>query len=128
MIRGFPNTARRGGFTLVEVLATLVLLAIILPVAMEGVSLATRTASQAKSRMIASSLAETTLNDIMVTEAWVEGDQSGDFEDWPGYEWHMQVADWEETSLKQVDVQVVWDSAAGERYVALSTLVYTEEQ
>jgi len=38
MNRGCPNTARRGGFTLVEVLATLVLLAIILPVAMEGVS------------------------------------------------------------------------------------------
>ena len=128
MISLSPHTAKRAGFTLVEVLATLVLLAIILPVAMQGVSLATRTASEARKRMIASSLAETTLNDLLVTEAWIEGDQSGDFEDWPGYRWNMQVMDWEETSLKEVDVQVVWDSPAGERYVALSTLVYTEEQ
>lgn len=128
-MRGRRSIAkRRGGFTLAEVLATLVLLAIVIPVAMQGVSLSVRAASEARRRLVASSLAETMLNELVVTEAWTEGDQMGTFEDQPGYRWNMQVADWEEMSILQVDVQVLWDSPAGERSVSLSTLVYAEEQ
>ena len=43
--------AARGGFTLVEALATLALVAIILPVAMRGITLAT---AAAKSRLLPS--------------------------------------------------------------------------
>jgi len=41
---------RRAGFTLVEVLATIMLLAIVLPVAMRGVTISTQTASTARRR------------------------------------------------------------------------------
>ena len=51
----------RGGFTLVEVLASLALVAVILPVAMEGVSLAVGAAGLARDRIEAASLAETKL-------------------------------------------------------------------
>ena len=49
---------RQAAFTLVEVLATLALIAIVLPVAMNGISLATAAAGVAKQQMEAASLAE----------------------------------------------------------------------
>ena len=50
---------RQRAFTLVEVLATLVLVAIILPVAMKGISLAAATAGDAKRKMEAAALVQT---------------------------------------------------------------------
>ena len=122
-----PPTGRRCGFTLIEVLATLVLLAIILPVAMKGISLATRTGSVAKHRTTAAALAETKLNEILATEAWRDGTQAGDFgTEWPDYEWNADVHEWEGTTVRQVDVYVTWNTEArNERGVVLSTLVYT---
>ena len=46
------------GFTLLEILATFVLIAIILPVTMEGISLSTRMAGQSKRKIEAAVLAE----------------------------------------------------------------------
>ena len=122
-------TGGRQAFTLVEALATLVLIAIILPVAMKGISLATSTAGLAKQRMEAAALAETTLAETMATGAWQDGDVNGDFEpDAAGYRWAVEVQDWEATTLKQVTVRVEWTARGTDRSVTLSTLVYTREQ
>lgn len=121
-----PRTAcPRAGFTLVEVLAALVLLAAILPVAMQGISLATRTTGAARDRMVAASLAETTLNEIVASGAWKDGELSGDWgEEWPDYRWSSEVEDWGEDNLRRLEVHVYWDERQGRRSVTLSTLVY----
>ena len=54
------------GFTLVEVLATLVLMGIVIPVAMHGVSIAMSAASNARKTAEAATLAETKLNELLV--------------------------------------------------------------
>ena len=58
-----PFGARRG-FTLLEVLATLVLVGIILPAVMHGISLATIAAGEAKHKVEAVSLAQTKLAEL----------------------------------------------------------------
>lgn len=116
-------------FTLVEVLAALVLLAIILPVAMRGISLATRTAGAARSRTLAASLAETTLHEIVLSGEWREGDLSGDYgQEQPAYSWTSEVDTWEESNLRRLDVRVEWTSGERTRSVTLSTLVRSGEE
>jgi len=122
--------ARRGetlaAFTLVETLATLALVAIILPVAMRGISLATAAASQAKRQTEAASLAEAKLNELLTTNAWQSSELSGDFgQDWPGYRWTAAVQSWLGTTVQQVAVTVKWTALGKSRSVTLTTLVYT---
>ena len=60
----------RAGFTLVEVLATLVLLGIVVPVAMRGVSVALAAAQTAKRTAEATSLAQSKLNEMIADGSW----------------------------------------------------------
>src|SRR5687768_1952130 len=118
--------ASRGGFTLPEVLATLLLVAIVLPSVMQGISLATAAAGTARQRSEATALAESKLNELVATNQWQSGGLSGDFgEQWREYSWQAEVQSWVEPSARQLQVHVVW-TARGRNYdVALSTLVYS---
>ena len=122
------NIKSRAGFTLVELLATFVLIAIIIPVAMRGISLSTRIASHSKKQIEAISLAETKLTEFLITEDWLDGDQSGDFgEDWPEYRWNLVIEDWEEEeTTKQLALSVEWSESGLGRSITLTTIVYTE--
>jgi len=116
-------------FTLVEVLAALVLAAIILPVAMRGISLALAAADHAKRQVEAATFAETKLHELVLTNAWQEANLSGDFgEDVPDYTWKAEVGDWQEGTLRRLDVSVSWLARGATRSVTLSTLVRTESE
>ena len=124
-VQALLERATPRAFTLVEVLAALTLVAIILPVAMRGVSLATSAAGHARRQMEAVSLAEAKLAELVTTGAWQDADLSGDFgDDHPDYRWSADVTDWEGALLRQMDVQVSWMERGAERSVALTTLVY----
>lgn len=116
----------RAGFTLPEVLATLLLVAIVLPSVMQGISLATAAAGTARQRSEATALAESKLNELTATNQWQSGGLSGDFgQEWPAYTWQAEVQSWVEPSARQLHVHVTW-YARGRNYdVTLSTLVYT---
>jgi type II secretory pathway pseudopilin PulG len=117
----------KSGFTLVEILATFVLMAIILPVAMNGISMAGKLASQARHRVEAATLAQEMLNDLVLTGDYEDGDQEGDVEgDIIEFSWSLKVLDYEEEdSMQQLDLSVTWeDAGSGENTVVLSTLVY----
>jgi len=117
---------RRGGFTLVEILATLVLVAIILPVAMSGISLALGVADQSRRQTEAASLAQTKMAEIIAAQQWQTASLAGDFApDWPEYRWAAQVSDWQGTTVRQLDVEVLWNHGGTDQGVTLSTLVYT---
>jgi len=119
---------RQRAFTLVEVLAALMLVAIILPAAMKGISLATAAASLARREMVAVSLAETRLAELLVTGEWQNGNLSGDMgEEWPGYRWSAEVTDWEDAPMREVSLRVTWTARGAERSVTLVTLACVEE-
>jgi general secretion pathway protein I len=116
----------RGGFTLPEVLATLLLVAIVLPSVMQGISLATAAAGTARQRSEATALAESKLNELTATSQWQSGGLSGDFgPDWPGYTWQAEAQSWVEPSARQLHVHVRWYARGRDYDVTLSTLVYT---
>ncbi len=129
-----PNPLPKGGrtsraFTLVEVLAALLLIAIVLPVVMQGISLATNAASDAKRRTEAAGLAESKLGEIVATRQWLAGGLSGDFApDWPDYRWEALLQpyanDSSGKSVQQIDLRVIWTARSREQSVSVSTLAF----
>jgi prepilin-type N-terminal cleavage/methylation domain-containing protein len=126
--RGHATRIRHGrrAFTLVEILATLVLAAIILPVAMSGISLALSVADESRWQTEGAALAQNKMAEIMACSLWSNSSLSGDFSpDQPEYRWAALVHDWQGTRIRQLDVEVSWNSRGQDRHVVLSTLVYT---
>jgi len=127
------NKAAKGqgrfeGFTFIELLATVVLIAVIMPVAMHAIALCTRLAGQSRQETEAATLARAKLTELVVGRDWESGDQTGDFgTDWPGYQWTATLADWTDAAVRELDLTVFWHSQGKERQVCLSTLVYPEE-
>ena len=118
--------ARRRGLTLVEVLATIVMMAIVLPAAMQGIALCTSTSVVARQRSEAAALAEAKLSELIATGEWQFGALSGDFgEEWPDYRWSGSAAAWSaDPTMTELYVRVYWVSRQQEREVLLTTLIY----
>jgi prepilin-type N-terminal cleavage/methylation domain-containing protein len=117
-----------GGFTFIELLATMVLIAIIMPVAMRSIALCTRLGGQSRKQIEAASLARTKLTELTSSEDWETGDKSGEFgSDWPGYRWTAEISNWTDSTLRRLDLTVFWQSGGQQRSVTLSTLVYPED-
>ena len=122
--RGRPR-----GFTFIELLATVVLIGIIMPVAMGSISLCTRLGGQSRRQIEAACLANTKLTELRVTGDWENGNQRGEFEEqWSDYQWRATVVGWTDTTMRQLDVTVTWLSQGKQRSVTLSTLIYPEEE
>jgi|SRR3990172_2707846 len=116
---------QESGFTFIEMLATMVLIALIMPVAMHGIALCTRLAGQSERQIEAAGLAKMMLTELVITQDWQNGDQQGDFgTDWPDYEWSATVSDWTDSTVEQLDVTVYWVAQGAEKEITLSTLVY----
>ena len=120
---------RRRGLTLIEVLATIMLMGIVLPAAMQGVSQCVRAAAVARQKSEAAGLAEAKLNELIATGDWQYGATAGDFgEAWPAYRWKVVTSDFSpDPAMQQLSVQVVWASRGEERDVTLTTLVYMSQ-
>jgi general secretion pathway protein I len=133
MSRARPTTSarrrrRRGrrAFTLVEVLATLALIGIVIPVALHGVSVAVKAASHAKHQAEGATLAESKLSELVADGDWSMGAGSGDFgTDYPGYTWTCQTLQPDpNVNVTEVTVSVVWKERGEDRQVNMSTFIY----
>lgn len=119
---------RLGGFTFIELLATVVFLGIIMPVAMQSIGLCTRLGGQSRKQVEAASLAFTKLTELTCSKNWQSGEKSGDFgTDWPGYRWNAVVSSWTDSAVDQLELTVTWHSQGRERSVTFCTLVYEED-
>ena len=113
----------RSGFTFIELLATVVLIAVIMPVAMQSIGLCTRLGGLSRRQVEAASLAKTKMTELIATGEWANGNQRGNFgDDWPGYEWKASVTNWTDTSVRQLELTVLWESMGRQRSVTLTTL------
>lgn len=120
------RSGRACGFTIVEILATMAMIAIILPVVMGGISLAFKVADESRWQVEASTLAQTKMAEILAYGQWQNTSLAGDFApDWPQYRWSAQVRTWQGTQVQQLDVQVLWVHNGKLRSVNLATLIYT---
>lgn len=127
-VRGSTTTPRRfrSGFTFIEVLATLLLLGIVLPAVMSGISLCLTTASVARHQSEAAGLCHSKLTELATQSDLQHVNLGGDFgTDWPDYRWNAVVTDGDITNLKVVEVSVTWRHLGRERHVTMTTQVYS---
>ncbi len=114
------------GVTLMEVLATLLLVAIVLPVAMEGVTISMQAAARARHQTEAAALAEMKLNEILAARSTSLLSGSGDFGvDYPDYRWEITAVS-QDLNLYEVTVIIRWTERGMERSYQLSSLVYPD--
>ena len=138
----------RSAFTLVEVLAALLFLAIAVPAIVGALSVASRTSEVAERSSIAGGLAENKLNEMLVDNAWQSAAQSnGDCgADYPSYHWQMSTQTWAggtnttgtgattptttsttgttgTSSLTELSVEVFYPVQGSEHNVRLTTVV-----
>jgi len=124
--RRFPRAASRRGFTFIEVLATMVLLGIVLPAVMNGISVCLAAAQSARRQVQAGELGQGKLMEVVALKQWTAAQTNGDFgPDWPEYRWTARVSDWDGSTIRSVEVTVTWLQGARARRITLSTLVYT---
>ncbi len=113
-----------GGFTLVEVLAALLLMAIIIPVAMEGMSVASRVGVLGQRKAVAMRVAERVLNELIVEGQTQQGSASGNTVDGDtSYPWTMRLENWSEDAMMQMTVTVTFTVQANNYEVSTTTLL-----
>jgi type II secretory pathway pseudopilin PulG len=119
----------RGGFTLAEVLAALLFMAIVIPVALEGMHIASRAGSVAVRKTEAARVAERILKEYLVTTNWNSGgSQTGsEFEGFRQYTWSLQNDAWNIdrnlSTMRLLSVEVKYVVQGQDYSVRLSTLV-----
>jgi len=116
-----------GGFTLIEVLAALVLMGIVIPVAMRGATLALRSAGLARHQAEAATLGEAKLSEMVTQGDWLSGGSSGDFgADFPIYRWTLQSTT-RDFDITELMLTVTWQERGEERSMNISTLAYLSQ-
>jgi type II secretory pathway pseudopilin PulG len=121
--------AGNAGFTLAEVLAAMLFMAIVLPAIVEGMAIASRAGVVAQRSREATQLADSLLTEKVVTGEWQDGDQDGDCEpDHPGFHWRLTTGDWSEDVMRLLTIEVTYTVQGRESSVRLSTLVPETEQ
>jgi type II secretory pathway pseudopilin PulG len=115
----------RAGFTLAEVLAALLFMAIVIPVAVQGLRIASRAGSVSERKAIGARLAERKLNELLVTGQWQSAAQKGTVQEgFQSYAWQLQSEPWsEDGAMKLITVHVSVPVQGQDYDVQMSTLV-----
>ncbi len=116
------------GFTFAELLTAMLFIALVIPTALQGISLANRASILAQRKIDAVYLADRMLNELIVTESWEDGARSGEFsEPWEGYRWRLYEEPWMEESMLHLTMVVYFQTQDHEYNVHLSTVVDDSE-
>ena len=122
----------RAAFTLAEVLAALVFMAIVIPVALQGLNVASRAGELAQRKMIATRIGNMEMNQLKVMNQLRGGGQTGVVVDHGiSYKWSLKNEGWTGDSLSQLSQATITVSfpVQGRNYeVHLSTLISTQTQ
>jgi hypothetical protein len=118
----------QSAFTLAEVLASLVFMAILIPVALEALSIATRAGEVAARKGEAALVAERVLNENVVTTNWNKSVQSGSVRQGVReFRWTLHNDPWNQdlsqNAMRQLSVEVTYTAQGHDYSVRMSTLV-----
>jgi len=123
-----PNkkcAAQRGcrAFTLAEVLAALLFLAIVIPTAVEALHVASLAGEVAARKSVAARVADRILSESLVTTNWSGGNQNGTVtEGFLDFKWKLTSAAWPEDSMQLLTAEVTFSAQGKDYSVNLSTL------
>ena len=121
------------GFTLAEVLAALLFMAIVLPVAIEGLHIASLAGAVAERKGEAARVAQRVLNESLVTTNWNTATQTGSVtEGYRQFRYTLQNELWNQdpnqSVIRQLSVEVFYTAQNREYSVKLSTLADSTQQ
>ncbi|MGV3772912.1 MAG: hypothetical protein ACO1QB_08425 [Verrucomicrobiales bacterium] len=113
-----------GGFTLAEALAALTFMAIVIPVAVQGLRVANLAGQVAQRKAVAARIAERVLNESIVTAQSQGPGQRGMIQEGVlEYQWTVRTEPWTEGNFKLMTVQVTFPAQGQDYDVRLSTLM-----
>ena len=114
----------RAAFTLAEVLAALAFMAIVIPVAVEGLRIANLAGEVGQRKAVAARIAERVLNEWIIGSRMQGTAQSGTIpEGMVQYHWSIRSEPWSEATMNLVTVRVIYPAQGHDYDVRLSTLV-----
>jgi len=126
---GNPGSAiqrARAAFTLAEVLAALAFMAIVIPVAVEGLRIANLAGEVGQRKTVAARIAERVLNEWIIGSKMQGSAQSGTIQEgMVQYRWSIRSETWSEDTMNLVTVRVIYLAQGRDFDVRLSTLVNT---
>jgi Tfp pilus assembly protein PilV len=129
-----PNkkcVAQRGcrAFTLAEVLAALLFLAIVIPTAVEALHVASLAGEVAARKGVAARVADRILSESLVTTNWTSGNQSGTItEGILDFKWKLTSTTWPTDPMQLLTAEVTFSAQGKDYSVSLSTLANQQTQ
>ncbi len=122
-----PSKPRERGFTFAEILAALVFMAIVIPVTLEGISIANRASVFAERKAEAARLADQILTEKVITGDWQFGGGQERIEETEiPYRWELHSQPWAQANLTELTLVVYFPVQGQEHFVRLTTLVNEE--
>lgn len=118
----------RTGFTLIEALIAIALIAVALPIAVAGISAATHAAGDVRTHAIARRLADGLLAKLVATGSWQTSAQSGAFsatddgDEADGFTWQLTSETWRDPTIRTLSLTVAWNPASTAHQVTVTTL------
>ena len=124
--------ARRPGqaaFTLAEVLAAMLFLAIVIPVAVESLHVASLSGEVAARKSEAARIADRVLSESLVTTNWANGQQNGTItEGYLDFKWKLTTQNWPQDSMQMLTAEVSFSAQGNDYSVKMSTLASPQTQ
>ncbi len=115
------------GFTLAEVLAALMFMAIVVPVAIEALHIASAAGEVAERKAEAVRVAERVLTENIVMGSWNQSSQNGTYsENGHEFRWMLRNEPWQDASMRQLTAEVTYNAQDREHAVRLSTLLNSQ--
>jgi hypothetical protein len=121
---------KESAFTLAEVLAALLFLAIVIPAAVEAMHLASLAGEVAARKGVAARVADRILSESLVTTNWSNGAQSGTASEGTlDFQWTLSTQNWPpDSALQRVTAEVKFSAQGKDYAVRLSTLATLQTQ
>ena len=123
------NKRGTAAFTLAEVLAALLFLAIVIPTAVEALHVASLGGEVAVRKTAAMRVADRVLNESLVTTNWTSGLQTGTTtEGIYDFKWKLTSETWPEDTMQLLTAEVTYSAQGKDYTVKLSTLANSQQQ
>jgi hypothetical protein len=116
-------------FTLAEVLAAMLFLAIVIPTAVEALHVSSLAGEVAARKGAAARIADRILNESLVMTNWNNGVQNGTVSEGAlDFRWTLSSQAWPQDAMQLLTVQVTFQAQAKDYSVKLSTLANLQNQ
>lgn len=126
-MRDPSGPGRCSAFTLAEVLAALMFLAIVIPTAVEALHVASLAGEVAARKSQAARVADRILSESVVTTNWVGGIQSGTVtEGTLDFRWRLTTESWPQDSMQVLTAEVHYSAQGRDFVVRMSTLANSQ--